>query len=212
MIPGFEIRRATPEDAPALALVNCIAFDKSNIMWKQLFKDVDQDDVIELVIGLIRKRMADGNVTFHVAVEKETNTIVGGGGLAVPMKKPDTQFKPKMPAKVNEKLAAHFFNNVLTSSKSQGYDPEKHCHRVGAFVLPEYQRKGLGSALTREGNAIADDAGAPTYVVTYDAAVRMFEGSGFVQLGHLDTDLEEFGGLPNVTSRTYALVRETPSS
>lgn len=153
MIPGFEIRRATPEDAPALALVNCIAFDKSNIMWKQLFKDVDQDDVIELVIGLIRKRMADGNVTFHVAVEKETkytplavldmmsqlllthlSTIVGGGGLAVPMKKPDTQFKPKMPAKVNEKLAAHFFNNVLTSSKSQGYDPEKHCRKL--LLLP----------------------------------------------------------------------------
>lgn len=148
MVPGFEIRRATPEDAPELARINCIAFDKDNVMWKHLFQDVDQEEVIELVLGLIRKRMADGNVTFHVAVEKETkytplavlniiplfllthiSTIVGGGGLSVPMRKPDTQFKPKMPAKVNEKLAAHFFSSVLTSSKSQGYDSEKHCRK-----------------------------------------------------------------------------------
>lgn len=71
MLAGFEIRPATPEEAPALALINRIAFNDV-ATWDLLFKDVDTDDVTKLLLAITAKRMADGNVTYVSAVDKET--------------------------------------------------------------------------------------------------------------------------------------------
>lgn len=81
--------------------------------------------------------------------------------------------------------------------------------RVGAFILPEYQRKGFGSALSRECDVIADEVGVDTYVAAYESSLKMFEKAGFVRLGHLDTNLGEYGG-PNTSFRTYVLKRDAP--
>lgn len=71
MVAGFEIRPATPEEAPALARINSIAFNDV-ATWNLLMKDVDPDDVIKLLLAITAKRMADGNVTYVSAVDKET--------------------------------------------------------------------------------------------------------------------------------------------
>lgn len=83
--------------------------------------------------------------------------------------------------------------------------------RVGAFILPEYQRKGLGSALSRECDVIADEVGVDTYVSAYESSLKMFESAGFVRLGHIETNLGEYGG-PNTAFRTYVLKRDAPAT
>ncbi|KAJ2981162.1 hypothetical protein NQ176_g2200 [Zarea fungicola] len=210
MVAGFEIRPATPEEAPTLALINRIAFNDV-ATWNLLMTDVDPDDVTKLFLAIAAKRMADGNVTYVSTVDKETGTILGATAVYVPIKEKDTALNPEMPAGVNEKLAAHVFGEILQETRKYGYDPEKHCHRVGAFILPEYQRKGLGSALSRECDVIADEVGVDIYVSAYESSLKMFENAGFVRLGHVDTKFGEYGG-PNTSFRTHFLKRYAPAT
>lgn len=79
--------------------------------------------------------------------------------------------------------------------------------RAGTFIAPEYQKRGLGTRLTRHCNAIADEAGSSTYVTAIsEVALCMFEKEGFAKLGSLDTNLEEFDGQELLT-RSYACCR-----
>lgn len=147
MVAGFEIRPATPEEAPTLALINRIAFNDV-ATWNLLMTDVDPDDVTKLFLAIAAKRMADGNVTYVSTVDKETgyadafpcirslqwltegiSTILGATAVYVPIKEKDTALNPEMPAGVNEKLAAHVFGEILQETRKYGYDPEKHCRK-----------------------------------------------------------------------------------
>jgi GNAT superfamily N-acetyltransferase len=47
-------------------------------------------------------------------------------------------------------------------------------------VLPSYQRHGLGTWMTRHCNAVADEAGQPTFVLARPKAAKMLETTGFV--------------------------------
>lgn len=37
----------------------------------------------------------------------------------------------KWPAGINEKLAHHFYEELLTQSKTYGFEPTKHCRKTG---------------------------------------------------------------------------------
>jgi N-acetylglutamate synthase-like GNAT family acetyltransferase len=75
------------------------------------------------------------------------------------------------------------------------------------MVHPDYQRKDLGSWLTRYCNEVADKTGGKTFVVARPSSKHMFESRGFRILGSEEIDMTKDGGNES-EGKSWVLVRE----
>jgi ribosomal protein S18 acetylase RimI-like enzyme len=75
------------------------------------------------------------------------------------------------------------------------------------MVHPDFQNRGLGSALTKHCNTISDRAGGRTFVTLRPNSVKMFNRLGFEIVGKHDSHLERWGGSRD-GSLTFLAVRE----
>lgn len=73
---------------------------------------------------------------------------------------------------------------------------------VGLIVAPEYQSRGVGSALIEFGNAMADRLGIFTWVHSSDQAWRAYAKFGFEVVRELHVDLDEYA--PSSPGRVWA--------
>lgn len=62
----------------------------------------------------------------------------------------------------------------------------------GLIVSPQYQSRGVGSALMRHGNAIADNLGLTVWVHSSHQAYEAYKKFGFETMRELDLDLDEY--------------------
>ncbi|KAI1370365.1 acyl-CoA N-acyltransferase [Hypoxylon crocopeplum] len=67
---------------------------------------------------------------------------------------------------------------------------------VGLIVSPLHQSRGVGSALIRHGNAIADNLGLDIWVHSSHQAYEAYKKSGFKTVKELDIDLDEYAPRP----------------
>lgn len=67
---------------------------------------------------------------------------------------------------------------------------------LGLGVAPAFQSRGVGTALLRHGNAIADRLGVPTWVHSSHQAVEAYGKAGFEPVRVLDVDLDEYAPRP----------------
>ncbi|KAI0108453.1 acyl-CoA N-acyltransferase [Daldinia grandis] len=63
---------------------------------------------------------------------------------------------------------------------------------VGLTVSPSHQSRGVGSALMRYGNVIADDLGLSIWVHSSHQAYEAYKKSGFETMRELKIDLDEY--------------------
>ncbi|KAI2638728.1 acyl-CoA N-acyltransferase [Hypomontagnella submonticulosa] len=63
---------------------------------------------------------------------------------------------------------------------------------IGLIVSPSHQSRGVGGALMRHGNAIADDLGIPIWVHSSHQAYEAYKRFGFEAMRELDIDLDEY--------------------
>ncbi|KAI4859072.1 acyl-CoA N-acyltransferase [Hypoxylon rubiginosum] len=63
---------------------------------------------------------------------------------------------------------------------------------VGLIVSPSHQSRGVGSALIRHGNAIADDLGLTIWVHSSHQAYEAYRKFGFETVRELGVDLDEY--------------------
>ncbi|KAK2595613.1 hypothetical protein QQS21_006660 [Conoideocrella luteorostrata] len=206
MTPKFEIREARADDLEDIARINVSAFDGIP-EWKLAHKNVGPTALHDYVRGAFMSRLRQGCYRIFVGVDANNGKIAGATCLAIA---PIESSQPinQLPAGMNEKLATHLWG-LGKCCVNYGFDPQEHFRRAGTFVHPDYQKMGLGGQLTRHCNRIADDAGRPTFVVAVEAGLKTFQNGGFEILGHVDTNLEDFGE-EKATFRTYSLVLFPP--
>lgn len=78
------------------------------------------------------------------------------------------------------------------------------------MVHPDFQKMGLGTALTRHANAIADASLVRTWVPARPTSYKLFLNEGFVVKGVVDSHMERWGGSKEL-SLTRFLCREPPA-
>ena len=83
--------------------------------------------------------------------------------------------------------------------------------RKGTMVLPEFQKRGFGTYLTRHCNAISDKSGDRTWLPSRPNSIHMFKNEGFKVMGTLDSHIERYGGSRR-DSITYAVCRDPVSA
>jgi hypothetical protein len=79
------------------------------------------------------------------------------------------------------------------------------------MVLPGFQKKGFGTFLTRNCNAVSDKTGDRTWAPARPTSKKMFENEGYKLLGSYDSHLERWGADLYWTN-TYILVRDPSAS
>jgi len=79
------------------------------------------------------------------------------------------------------------------------------------MVHPDFQKRRLGSVLTKHCNSISDKTGGKTFVPARPTSIKMFNDNGFVTVGEHDSHLERFGG-PRDKSITFITIRDAPGS
>ena len=65
--------------------------------------------------------------------------------------------------------------------------------RQGTMVDTSYQRQGIRQMIQRKCNALADQAGATTFVKTRESSRPLFEQEGFKVLEEIPMNYEECG-------------------
>ena len=67
---------------------------------------------------------------------------------------------------------------------------------AGLMVVPEFQRRGAGSALLRYGTKFCDEKGVFAWVHSSEMAWKAYEKTGFQVIRSLDCDLDEYAPMP----------------
>ncbi|KAH8598129.1 hypothetical protein B0O99DRAFT_615972 [Bisporella sp. PMI_857] len=193
---------------------------KDDEVWAVVIKDVSLEAIHPWVMGTFAPRWTMADRTVFKITDIASKRIAGWTTLQYPWadRPLSDELKaialstdlPPAPEGTNMVAYQRFFESIY-ATHGFGYDPEKHFHRQGTMIDPDFQKQGLGTALTHHCNAIADKAGVATYVSARPTSIKMFNDNGFVNIGEHDAHLEEFGGLRE-KSITKACKREPNSA
>jgi N-acetylglutamate synthase-like GNAT family acetyltransferase len=82
--------------------------------------------------------------------------------------------------------------------------------RRTTMILPEAQKHGLGSLLTRRCNQVADEAGRRTWAGVRPSSIEMFRSLGFEDVKMVRTPVERWGGSEEL-GKSWLLCREPQS-
>ena len=75
-------------------------------------------------------------------------------------------------------------------------------------MLPEWQGRGAGTGLVRWGLRLADEGGLRAWVDASPASLGLYKKLGWVEVGRLVVELEEWGGKVGEKEVTVNLIRE----
>ena len=78
----------------------------------------------------------------------------------------------------------------------------------GLVVLPEWQGKGVGKRLLEWGIEKADKKGLDCWVDASEAALGFFEKFGWEQVGVVEVDLADWGGVEGKKERVVQCIRK----
>ncbi|KUJ21521.1 uncharacterized protein LY89DRAFT_777949 [Mollisia scopiformis] len=209
---AFAIHEASVDDAEDLARIY-VACHIDDDVWKILTANVKHQDHVEWVANNSRAQYHLPERKVYKVIDTATGKIVAYATLTSPYPSSEEERATSastagksLPPGINEGLMKEFFG-MLSSTKAYGYDPDKHFHRKGTMVLPEYQRKGLGTMLNAHCNDLADKAKAATYVAARPNSLPMLQKSGFKILADEKIDMTKYGG-SREDGKAWALIRE----
>lgn len=97
------------------------------------------------------------------------------------------------PEGTNVELYEHFFN-LIDSNRKKYCDDEKDYFLHVLVVTPEYQRRGLGGMLIREGLANADRDNARAYVEASAKGLELYKRFGWKTVDEIVIDMRPHGG------------------
>ncbi|CEJ82753.1 hypothetical protein VHEMI02801 [[Torrubiella] hemipterigena] len=186
---------------------------------KQLGKD--GYDMADIFRGMFLRNLERKTIVHVKAVDQDTGKIVGHGGWAFPRVDPATiprqgpsdekpaalQEKTPETAAKQEKSEAPVGGRIdelhaledkdMQEWMTEQVPSDKPCMIIACLMVhPEYQSRGVGSALIQHGNKTADQLGLSIYVHSSDQAWKAYSKFGFTTMRELDIDLDEYAPRP----------------
>ncbi|KAH8816779.1 hypothetical protein F5884DRAFT_853207 [Xylogone sp. PMI_703] len=212
---AFEITEAKPEEIREVLDLSSVAYgDDELFAWT--FADVPEKERDEFMDAFLNPRMKLADYAIYIIKDESTGKIVAWTALQWPW-----DIRPLSP-ELKTKILAHDpadlppfpeglkvngfveFGNCIGLTTAD-YDPEKHFHKRGTMIHPDYQRRGLGTKLTQHTNKITDEAGRPTFVPCRYTSWKMFQSEGFKQIADHHPPVEMWGGDPEKAYYRYAM-------
>ncbi|KUJ15614.1 uncharacterized protein LY89DRAFT_734772 [Mollisia scopiformis] len=218
---GFRLEKASPEDMKDVFALMMDAYVDDEV-WQTTVKDCDQKEILPWTLKTFTPRWTMPDIETYKIIEEKSGRLAAWASFQTPWKyvsamtpelKTIAQSKevpPALPGTNMEAFQSLF--EMLNGAYKYGYNPEEDYHRKGTTVHPDFQKKGLGTALTVFWNDIADKTtGDKTWCPCRPTSIKMFRDHGFQDVGEIDSQLERWGG-SRANSITYITVRHGPGS
>ncbi|KAL8708855.1 MAG: hypothetical protein Q9220_006311 [cf. Caloplaca sp. 1 TL-2023] len=219
----FQILPAEPSDIPEIAVIQHEAFKDDPIIGR-LWPDVDRQVKHEYDIKLLQRHFAQKELlgsVFHKLVDTENGKIVAFskwkyGYTLTPEQQAEKEkldTKRFHPPGSNETLYNDFFSQLDARRKKYCGDDKDYFSQLTTIivlhilmVIPDYQRRGLGAMLIREGLAAADRDEAKCYIEASPAGLELYKRYGWKQVDEIVLDMKPHGGSGMATE--VLLIRE----
>ncbi|KAI4188895.1 MAG: hypothetical protein L6R41_001829 [Letrouitia leprolyta] len=213
----FQVLPAEPSDIPEIAVIHHDAFAEDPIVGL-LMPDVKPDLKNEYDLQYYKKTFANAHLTgsvMHKAVDTETGKIVAFAKWVYPYtltpeqktEKEKLDLSRSYPEGTNVELYEDFFKQLdakreLYTNEEKDYWEEnprvtRPAHPPVLHILvvaPQYQRRGLGTLLIREGLAAADRDSAQTYVEASAKGLALYQRHGWEIMDSIKMDMTPHGG------------------
>ncbi|MCJ1310032.1 hypothetical protein MMC25_003693 [Agyrium rufum] len=225
----LDIVVATGVDLPALVDLNRLAYSIEPIA--QLFFEnwPDPASQVPYFTWVLENKLRDTNARVLKVVDQVSGEILasvcwtlvessdddgGGNGAAqielgsTPTEVPAPTPPSHLPPGINQQFAKTLFPNIaMVKQHMRGV---KHFSLSSLYVSPYHQKKGLGSHVMKYCLKQADEAGIPTFLISFESAHMFYPRFGFEDVGQLVADLKdsEAGGREFGTYRSFAMVRK----
>lgn len=89
-----------------------------------------------------------------------------------------------------------WMDEVMPSNPPPGQPKVRCLFVIGLIVAPQYQGRGVGSALLRWGTDVCDTHGVFAWVHSSEPAWKMYAKSGFEVIRSLDVNLDDYAPMP----------------
>ncbi|EEP76732.1 predicted protein [Uncinocarpus reesii 1704] len=118
---------------------------------------------------------------------------------------PEEKKKARMENAANPEAYGEFFG-WLYGVRKRRMGGQKHLLLASLVTHPEYQGRGIGSLLLKEGLAVADKHNIPAWLEASAAGYPLYKKFGFEDVEIFDMDLTKYGG--KTVARSVAMVRQ----
>ena len=188
----FFLAKASKEDIPSLIDIHRAAFAPDNAGRLMHSNEAEYRRKLRKVF---ESEMPKAKNTVIKAVCRETGSIAGWIGF-VRVNYPGLESKEESEEKEQDekpgtrlgRLIEEDFNRV----KAVWMSNKKYIH-VGTLVThPDYERRGVGSALIQQATAKGDGDNVPCWLESSSVAHGLYNRVGFREVGKLEVDLSEF--------------------
>ena len=198
----FELSPAERQNIPRLAEIETVACLSDNA-FRLSFPT--PTDFTKQVIELLEDQVGDPIWRHIKVVEKETGVLAAWASWKTPT---DAQIREQ-----DEKSAAEV-EQTQPGSGMGGFDPDagfltyvqvvsdrwmkkwtrgkRHIICKALYTEPSFQRQGMGTALVKYGNQLADQKSLPIFVHAMPFGHPIYAKQGFETVQRLDVDLTRF--------------------
>ncbi|KAF1923156.1 acyl-CoA N-acyltransferase [Didymella exigua CBS 183.55] len=182
---GFVVLPALPADITAVYDVYFAAF-KNDAITKALFPSATAEEMTDPESEFRKAHTAHTREYWQSNLTQHTLKCVNSEGKIVGMALWDVYITPSDWTKGEigwlqgkERERAEALIGPLWGAREKLWSKERYlyCHVIA--VRPDAQRKGVGELLVEYGKKIALQANLPIYVESSQAAIRLYEKSGF---------------------------------
>ncbi|WEW59109.1 hypothetical protein PRK78_004578 [Emydomyces testavorans] len=111
---------------------------------------------------------------------------------------------PELPPGANAE-AFHEFYGWLVDVRRRWMGGQKHLLLSLLVTLPEFQGRGIGSALLRDGFAVAAEHNVPVWLEASEEGYSLYKRLGFEDVEAFELDLTKYGG--RTVSRGVGMIR-----
>lgn len=204
----FELAPAERKDIPRLAHIHVVACLPDNAFALYFATPAEFE---KRVTDMLEGQVSDPTWQHIKAVDKETGVVAAWASWNTPT---DEQIRER-----DEKAVAMIVDSEKSTVKGDfdfppglpiyvQQDTEKwlekwtcgkrHMLCKALFTEPSFQRRGIGNALVKYGNQLADQAGLPIFLQGSPFGYPIYAKHGFETVQYLDVDLRKWA--PNAQS------------
>ncbi|KAK1713347.1 acyl-CoA N-acyltransferase [Colletotrichum acutatum] len=217
---AFTISAVTYDDAAVVSKNNMTAFYHTDTHWRALWKSTPLNEIIEGATARMPHSLAGGREKkrHQKAVVDDGGEVVGYARWILPdddhrISWPEAAVREPSQEEVDDFRAA--FQASTDGDSISGMDGKLQAalglpleeaeiaamrSQEGPFLVldylavhPDYRRKGIASALVKEGLEQANAVGMKVWVMATKTAQPMYEKLGFELVDTVETSVTEFG-------------------
>lgn len=159
---GLKLEKGSPDDMKEAFQVMLDTYDVDTEIWRILVKDCNHKEILPWTLNTFAGRWTMPDMATYKLVEKISGKIVAFAFMQYPWK-----YVPTMTQEMKNIALSHELPPLLEGMNPgafqalfeslggpilHGYDPNEDYHRKGTVVHPDYQKKGLGTCLTKAWN------------------------------------------------------------